>query len=112
MPSTTARTIRLDVRENLLTIGWDDGHESRYDGGYLRFVCPCAGCRGHGPGQVPPPLWEQCEGVRITNAEAVGGYAIRFDFSDHHATGIYSFDWLRASCPSTVPSLDDRGRPS
>ena len=27
--------------------------------------------------------------------EQVGNYALRFDFSDGHRTGLYSFDYLR-----------------
>jgi DUF971 family protein len=99
MTSTTPRAIRLDVRESRLEIDWADGVTSRYEGGYLRFVCPCAGCRGHAPGEIPPPKWEDCANVRITGAQAVGGYAVRFDFTDHHSTGIYSFDWLREHAP-------------
>ncbi len=99
--STTANPtgIRLDLGRNLLEIDWDDGVTSRYDGAFLRFVCPCAGCRGHGPGQVPPPTWQQVEGVRLTGAEGVGAYALRLGLSDGHATGIYSFDFLRAHDP-------------
>ncbi|MFV1959370.1 MAG: gamma-butyrobetaine hydroxylase-like domain-containing protein, partial [Planctomycetota bacterium] len=35
-------SVRLDVAGNLLAIRWGDGHESRYDGAYLRWICPCA----------------------------------------------------------------------
>ena len=91
--------IRLDLQQNLLEVDWQDGVTSRYDGGYLRFVCPCAGCRGHGPGQVPEPLWKDCKAVRMTGAEAVGTYAIRLGLSDGHASGIYSFDFLREHDP-------------
>jgi DUF971 family protein len=111
MPSTDPVAIRLDVRGNRLEIDWSDGHKSKYDGGYLRFLCPCAGCRGHGPGEVPEPGWAQCKDVRVTNVEAVGGYALRLTLSDGHATGIYSYDLLRAFCPSTRVGVDDLGRP-
>jgi DUF971 family protein len=30
---------------------------------------------------------------------AVGGYAIQFDWSDGHNTGVYSYDYLRGICP-------------
>ena len=32
-------------------------------------------------------------------AHAVGNYALQIDFNDGHATGIYSFDFLRTICP-------------
>jgi DUF971 family protein len=108
---STPTAIRLDVEANRLHVTWGDGHESTYDGGYLRFVCPCAMCRGHGPGQVPPPAWGACRDVKITHAEAVGGYALRFTLSDGHDTGIYTFELLREVCPSGREDLDEAGRP-
>lgn len=95
----TPRKMALDLKAQRLTIEWHDGHASVYGAGYLRFVCPCAGCRGHAPGQVPPPEWAAVKDVRILDATAVGGYAIQFVFSDGHSTGIYGFDRLRDACP-------------
>ena len=97
--SSTPLAVRLDPKSNLMEVDWDDSVTSRYDGAYLRFVCPCAGCRGHGPGQVPEPRWEDVKSVRLTGAEAVGSYALRLALSDGHATGIYSFDYLRDHDP-------------
>lgn len=34
-------------------------------------------------------------GVVVTGWNLVGSYAIQFVFSDSHATGLYSFDYLR-----------------
>jgi hypothetical protein len=34
-------------------------------------------------------------GVEVTAWERIGNYAIRFDFSDGHRTGLYSYDLLR-----------------
>jgi DUF971 family protein len=39
------------------------------------------------------------ERVKARGAKPVGTYAIQLDFSDGHATGIYSFDYLRLICP-------------
>jgi len=97
--STTPIAVRLKLPDNVLEIDWEDGVSSRYDGAYLRFVCPCAGCRGHGPGQVPEPTWAQCKDVRMAGAEAVGAYAIRLKLSDQHESGIYSWDFLREHDP-------------
>jgi DUF971 family protein len=93
------RSLRLDLKTQRLHVTWHDGHVSEYGAGWLRFICPCAGCRGHAPGQVPPPEWEAVKDVRVTHATGVGGYAIQFEFSDGHSTGIYAFDRLRAECP-------------
>ncbi len=89
----------LDLKAQRLRVTWHDGHESEYSAAYLRFVCPCAGCRGHAPGQVVPPSWEQVKDVQVTDASPVGGYGLQFSFSDGHSSGIYSFDRLRDACP-------------
>ena len=109
--STTATNVRLDLESNRVQITWDDDHESTYDGGYIRFICPCAGCRGHSPGRVPPPLWENCREVRMQHVEGVGAYALNFRLSDGHNSGIFTFELLRAQCPSDVADVDDVGRP-
>lgn len=84
-------------------IEWADGHRSHYEFGYLRDRCPCAVCneeRGRTPAQAqagPLPLYK----ARVTarGASPVGHYAVQFDFSDGHTTGIYSFPYLREICP-------------
>ena len=91
--------INLDVATNLLEVTWSDGLVSRYNGGYLRHGCPCAECTGHVPGEKEPPPWDQVKDVRLTNVEAVGTYAVRFDLSDGHSTGIYTFPYLREISP-------------
>ncbi len=83
-----------------LAIKWDDGSESFIPLEKLRRACPCAGCKGEmdilgnvykGPDVALPPT--AFELVRITR---VGGYAVQPVWADGHATGIYSFDYLRS----------------
>jgi DUF971 family protein len=82
-----------------LAIKWDDGGESFIPLEKLRLHCPCAGCNGEtdilgnlykNPGQKLTSAAFQL--VRITG---VGGYAIQPVWADGHATGIFSFDYLR-----------------
>ncbi len=103
--------IRLDVAENRLAITWADGHESTYDGAYLRYTCPCALCRGHSPGEIEPPSWVSVKDVRVTHTEGVGSYALGFTFTDDHGSGVYSFEHLREVCPANRPGVDATGRP-
>lgn len=106
-PRTEPSSVRI-----LLTTGegvrieWRDGHRSHYAFPYLRQRCPCATCRerraqGASPVQSKVksdlPMFE--EPARAVQAEPVGNYAVRFSFSDGHATGIYSFEYLRDICP-------------
>ena len=106
--SALPTTINLDVASNLLEVTWGDGLVSHYNGGYLRHACPCADCRGHAPGEKEPPPWEQCKDVRVMHVEAVGTYALRFDLSDGHSTGIYTYDFLR----EVSPQEGETGRPA
>ncbi len=109
--ATTPRAIRLDVADDLLEIAWADDHVSTYCGAYLRWICPCADCRGHYKGQKPDLAWRAVSHVTVSHVEAVGTYALRFDLSDRHESGIYSYTLLRERCPSTRNDLDVRGRP-
>ena len=112
MAAPLPTAIRLDVAANVLTITWADGHVSTYGGYYLRHICPCAECRGHSPGEKEPPGWAAVKDVRVSHAEAVGAYALRFTFSDGHATGIHTYAWLREQCPSARADTDAFGVPA
>ena len=94
--------IRLDLKKNeKLEIDWQDGRKSVYGISYLRAMCPCAQCKAQRqeqlqrknllnvlPGNHSQPL-------AAVNAELVGNYALRIDWSDQHGSGIYSFEYLR-----------------
>ena len=89
-----------------VAIEWRDSHQSRYTFPYLREKCPCATCREHRAqgkdvhqSKVVSDLPLYRAPVRAVKAEPVGNYAVRFDFSDGHHTGIYSFDYFRRICP-------------
>ncbi len=94
-PTIVPTAVKLDVAANALTITWADGHVSHHDGAHLRQVCPCASCRGHSPGERPPPTWEQVKDVRLTGVRPVGSYALHLDLSDGHDSGIYTWAFLR-----------------
>jgi DUF971 family protein len=55
-------------------------------------LSPSAEVRGHGPGQEV--LQTGKRGVEIRSLEPVGSYAVQPAFSDGHATGIYSWEYL------------------
>src|SRR5438874_13392136 len=82
-------------------IEWKDGHHSHYSFQFLRDACPCALCdderakTGRKVGQAPIPepgaLPMFREPARPLATNAVGKYAISFDWNDGHKTGIYSW---------------------
>lgn len=87
------------VTETELAVKWADGHESFYPARYLRQHCRCAACVNEVTGARMLRLESVPETITLLDFQAVGHYAVRFEFSDHHATGIYSFDHLREICP-------------
>lgn len=82
-----------------LAIKWEDGSESYVKLEKLRRYCPCAGCKGEvdvmgnlhkGPEKTLAPNSFQLK--RLAN---VGSYAVQPVWGDGHATGLFSFDYLR-----------------
>ena len=53
---------------------------------------PSADVRGHGPGQETLQVGKR--DVTITDLQPIGHYAVQPLFSDGHASGIYSWDYL------------------
>ena len=99
-------------------ITWADGHTSRYDFPYLRDHCPCALCKDEREkkdsmktptGGAALPMFKPR--VTAKGAKAVGSYAVQIEFSDGHATGIYSFEHLREICPCADCARDFREAP-
>jgi len=97
--------LRLDLdKARHLAIDWKDGRKCLYPLELLRKMCPCAACKGIREEQERNPtrlrvLASHHEGpLTVLNAELVGGYALRIDWSDQHGTGIYSFEYLRKLC--------------
>ena len=94
MESNTPRPteIKLHQKSRVLEISFADGNTFRFPCEFLRVYSPSAEVRGHGPGQEILQLGKK--DVEITHIEPVGTYTIQPTFSDGHATGIYSWDYL------------------
>jgi DUF971 family protein len=98
--------ITVDKTTQILTIAWNDGHISQYPFHLLRAGCPCAVCRGGHENMRPEPnpaVFEvelpDSPAVHLQNVEAIGSYALAFDWGDGHHEGIFSWNYLRALCP-------------
>jgi len=90
MPTPTE--IKLHQQSRVMEVTFDDGRSFRLPYEYLRVFSPSAEVRGHGPGQEVLQVGKK--DVEIRQVEPVGSYAIQPTFSDGHATGIYSWDYL------------------
>ena len=81
-----------------VAIAWEDGAESFLRQEILRRASPSAETQGERDvfgNQYGGGARTDHKGVRVLSWEQVGNYAIRFDFSDGHRTGLYSYDYLR-----------------
>jgi DUF971 family protein len=84
--------IVVHQKSRLLEIEFEGAGVHRLSFEFLRVFSPSAEVRGHGPGQET--LQTGKRDVVIEAVEPVGNYAIQPRFSDGHATGIYSWDYL------------------
>ena len=82
-----------------LAIKWEDGGENFIALERLRRCCPCAGCQGevdilgHLYKNPDRPLTAQA--FELVRFASVGGYAIQPVWADGHATGLFSFEYLK-----------------
>jgi DUF971 family protein len=84
--------IKLHQKSRVLEIAFSDGSRFELSYEFLRVYSPSAEVRGHGPGQEV--LQAGKKDIDIQSLEPVGSYAVQPHFSDGHATGIYSWDYL------------------
>jgi len=99
-PSTTPARIHAYRPARLLQIEWRDGHQTEYDFTDLRWLCPCAVCRGEGgmPGWLDSSPTLSPMQTALVDLHLVGSYAIAPSWADGHQTGYYSFASLRDNC--------------
>ena len=85
--------IVVHQKSRVLEIEFEASGVHRLSFEFLRVFSPSAEVRGHGPGQETLQVGKR--EVGIDAIEPVGNYAIQPRFSDGHATGIYSWDYLQ-----------------
>jgi len=103
-PATTPTAIHADRAAGTLALTWADGHQTTYDALTLRWLCPCAYCRGEAgmPGWLDSAPTLTAEQTRLTDLHLVGNYAVSPHWGDGHSTGFYPFVLLRHQCPCPV----------
>ena len=93
------RPIDVQVIGEELAIRWEDGREGYVKLEKLRRHCPCAGCQGEpdvmGNVSQAPPAALSAESFRLERMANVGAYALQPVWGDGHATGLFSFEYLR-----------------
>jgi len=98
--ATTPTRIHLDRAAGTFQLDWADGHRTTYTAHDLRWLCPCAFCRGEAglPGWLDTSPTLTAEQTRLVDAHLVGNYAIAPTWGDGHHTGYYPFALLRERC--------------
>ena len=85
----------IEESDSEVSIQWSDGTEDKYSASQLRRVCPCAGCVDEWTGKKTLDERQIPDGLTFSNIAIVGRYALNFNFSDGHDTGIFSFKYLK-----------------
>jgi len=76
-----------------LVIAFESGARFTMPAEYLRVMSPSAEVRGHGEKERKTIGGKRH--VLIIGVEQVGSYAVKLAFDDLHATGLYSWSYLR-----------------
>jgi DUF971 family protein len=85
--------IRLLKDRRALHVTFDDGVAFDLPAELLRVTSPSAEVQGHSEAQRKTVGGKR--NVTILSVDPVGNYAVRLGFDDMHATGIYSWPFLR-----------------
>ena len=100
---TRTTPLRIDANraEGTVRLEWADGHQTAYDAALLRWLCPCAYCRGEAgmPGWLDSNPSLTADQTRLVDVAMVGTYAIQPTWGDGHSTGFHTFLLLREMCP-------------
>ena len=93
------RPVDIQHIGNELAVRWNDGKENYIPLERLRRACPCAGCQGEvdvlGKLHKAPDVIRSPQAFELVQLTMVGAYGIQPQWADGHASGIFSFDYLR-----------------
>lgn len=84
--------LRLADGGKLLRVTFDDGTAFSLPAELLRVSSPSAEVQGHAPGERK--ILGGKRNVAILSADPVGNYAVKLNFSDGHATGLFTWAFL------------------
>ncbi len=105
--------IHADRPARELQIEWADGHRSVYDFDALRWLCPCAFCRGEAgqPGWLDSSPTLTADQTELSDISLVGHYAVQPVWTDGHSSGFYTFVHLRRNCACGEEATPATGTP-
>jgi Uncharacterized protein conserved in bacteria len=98
--------VHADRAAAVLELEWPDGHVTRYDFETLRWLCPCAYCRGEAgiPGWLDSNPTMTPIQTQLTDLALVGNYALAPTWAD----GPTPASTRSCGCARTAPALRTR----
>ena len=93
--------VEIGFDEQHVLMKWKNGHESKFNSKKLRFLCPCASCVSEVTGKRTIQESMIPDNIQPTGFRPMGRYGIQISWTDAHATGIYTFNYLKEVEPIT-----------
>jgi Mrp family chromosome partitioning ATPase/DUF971 family protein len=93
--ATSEDTPEVKELEGSVQITWSDGFVATIPNYTVRCACPCALCIDEYSGDALLDLDQVPRDVHFSAMQKLGNYAVSFEWSDGHTTGIYAWDFLR-----------------
>lgn len=91
-PQSPPESLTVHEKSRTLELSWPDGAHFQIPFELMRIYSPSAEVQGHGPGQEI--LQTGKRDVDITQLVPIGNYAVQPTFSDGHASGIFTWEYL------------------
>ncbi|MBX9655213.1 DUF971 domain-containing protein [bacterium] len=102
--------IRLNKPERSLIITWDDGKEHSFPWSFLRARCPSATEQAERASASKNPLQVlgHVPSSDLVEVQPVGSYALSLRWSDGHAFGIYTWEYLQELATDPHVQVNDQ----
>ena len=84
--------LRVSKDRDVLNVTFADGQIYELPAEMLRVLSPSAEVQGHSPGERKTVAGKRH--VLIKTLSPVGNYAVKIEFNDGHATGLYTWRYL------------------
>ncbi len=98
MDSAHPHPTEIQIIGREIAMRWSDDSESYFPIDFLRAWSPSAENMGEADifGQIHGGTHgKSFSGIEVHGWDWIGNYAIRFEFSDGHRTGLYSYPYLK-----------------
>ncbi len=89
---------RIALIGNEVAIRWQDSSEDYFPASFLRRHSPSAENQGERDllgREITGAQPADGTGVGVAGWQMIGGYAIQFQFTDGHSTGLFTYDYLK-----------------